>query len=53
MDGEAEPRHLTMRLINPMYFRRQSVTNIKSVLLSRGPHFVGNIQLKGDDQNTE
>ena len=33
-----------MRLINPIYFRRQSVTNLISVLFSHGPQFVGHVQ---------
>ena len=39
IDGEP-----CMRLINPKYFRRQSVENLTSVLFPRGPHFVGHIQ---------
>ena len=34
----------SMRLINPLYFRVQSVTNLMRALFSRGPHFVGRIQ---------
>ena len=41
IDGSASP---SMRLINPIYFRSQSVTNLISVQFSRGPHFVGHVQ---------
>ena len=33
-----------MILINRLYFRRQSITNLTSVLFSRGPHFIGHMQ---------